>query len=165
MHPPSSNMASTEEESQTNGHRLSMSRTLSQQQTRRTLAQYPSRPTVDASEMLDLPYGVVSDNANMEEYTEETANGLIAKRTISQAPDGKEQIEEHELVTFTVNDKENPKNWSKAYKWYITMVVAFTCFVVAFNSAVITADLEGVNAEFNVSEEVSLLTITMFVST
>lgn len=43
------------------------------------------------------------------------------------------------------------------------MVVAFTCFVVAFNSAVITANLEGVSKSFRVSEEVSLLTITMFV--
>jgi multidrug resistance protein len=43
------------------------------------------------------------------------------------------------------------------------MVVAFTCFVVAFNSSVITANLEGVSRSFNVSEEVSLLTITMFV--
>lgn len=43
------------------------------------------------------------------------------------------------------------------------MVVAFTCFVVAFNSAVITSDLEGVSETFGVSMEVSLLTITMFV--
>jgi multidrug resistance protein len=43
------------------------------------------------------------------------------------------------------------------------MVVAFTCFVVAFNSSVVTANLEGVSRRFNVSEEVSLLTITMFV--
>lgn len=43
------------------------------------------------------------------------------------------------------------------------MVVAFTCFVVAFNSAVITADLEGVSETFDVSMEVALLTITMFV--
>ena len=43
------------------------------------------------------------------------------------------------------------------------MVVAFTCFVVAFNSSVITANLEGVSARFHVSEEVSLLTITVFV--
>lgn len=43
------------------------------------------------------------------------------------------------------------------------MVVALTCFTVAFNSAVITADLEGVAEEFHVSMEVALLTITMFV--
>jgi len=43
------------------------------------------------------------------------------------------------------------------------MCVAFTCFVVAFNSAVITPDLEGVSKTFHVSSEVALLTITMFV--
>ena len=55
------------------------------------------------------------------------------------------------------------RTWTKIYKWWCTMVVAFTCFVVAFNSAVITADLEGVSRTFHVSEEVSLLTITVFV--
>lgn len=35
--------------------------------------------------------------------------------------------------------------------------------IVAFNSSVITADLEGVVKEFNVSEEVALLSITLFV--
>ncbi|KAF1963485.1 major facilitator superfamily transporter [Byssothecium circinans] len=43
------------------------------------------------------------------------------------------------------------------------MCVALVCFVVAFNSAVITADIEGVAEEFHVSEEVALLTITLFV--
>ena len=58
---------------------------------------------------------------------------------------------------------ENPKNWSKAYKWYITAVIAFSCFVVAFASAVVTAGLDGPAKEFHVSLEVSLLTITVFV--
>jgi MFS family permease len=35
--------------------------------------------------------------------------------------------------------------------------------VVAFNSSVITANLEGVSSTFHVSDEVALLTITMFV--
>jgi hypothetical protein len=43
------------------------------------------------------------------------------------------------------------------------MVVAFTCFVVAFNSAVITPDIEGVAKAFHVSNEVALLSITLFV--
>lgn len=73
------------------------------------------------------------------------------------------KVERYDLVTFFVDDKENPKNWSKAFKWWCTICVAITCFVVAFNSAVITADLEGVSKEFGVSEEVSLLTITLFV--
>jgi hypothetical protein len=67
-------------------------------------------------------------------------------------------------VTFTIGDPENPKNWSKGYRWYCTMVVACTCFVVAFASGVITADLAGVSERFHVSNEVSLLTITLFVA-
>lgn len=70
---------------------------------------------------------------------------------------------EFKIVTFTPGDKENPKNWSKAYKWYCTMVVALTCFVVAFASSVITADIVGVVDELGVSEEVALLSITLFV--
>jgi len=133
---------------------------LTRASTRRTLERYETRPTQDAADVLDLPYDMLGDTADMAEYTEETATGIIPKRTISRAT-GLE--EEHELVTFTINDPENPKNWSKAYKWWCTMVVAFTCFVVAFNSAVITGDLEGVSETFGVSMEVSLLTITMFV--
>ncbi|KAH7324986.1 multidrug resistant protein [Stachybotrys elegans] len=69
----------------------------------------------------------------------------------------------HHLVVFEPNDPENPKNWSKAFKWYCTMVVAMTCFVVAFASSVITADIPGVAREFNVSEEVALVSISLFV--
>ena len=70
---------------------------------------------------------------------------------------------EHHLVAFEPDDPENPKNWSKAYKWYCTMVVALTCFVVALASSVITPDIEGVQKEFGVSREAALLSITVFV--
>ena len=133
---------------------------LSRIATRRTLERYESRPTQDASDMLDLPYATLNDTADMREYTEETAGGIIPKRTISRVT-GHE--EEYELVTFKVDDPENPKNWSKVFKWYCTMVVASTCFVVAFASSVITADLEGPAERFNISREVSLLPVTVFV--
>lgn len=128
--------------------------------TRRTLERHESRPTQDASEVLDLPYGTLNDTADMREYTEETTEGIIPKRTISRLTG---QEEKYELVTFKENDPENPKNWSTIFKWYCTMVVAMTCFVVAFASSVITADLEGPAVRFHVSHEVALLTITVFV--
>lgn len=109
---------------------------------------------------LDLPVRELNDNADLREYTTETRTGEIIKPVKSNAT-GK--MEDWKLVTFTLDDPENPKNWSKAYKWYCTMVVAFTCFVVAFCSSVITADLEGPMESFNVSREVSLLVVTVFV--
>ncbi|KAF3892091.1 Vitamin B6 transporter bsu1 [Trichophyton interdigitale] len=117
-------------------------------------------PVPAGAEATDLPYRELQETANFEEFTAETANGQILKSVKSNVT-GK--IEDYKLVTFTVGDPENPKNWSKAYKWYCTMVVALTCFVVAFCSSVITSDFKGLMEEFNVSQEVALLTITVFV--
>lgn len=128
---------------------------LGEQEENNAVQRVPSQP-----DPLDLPYRTLTDNADMAEYTTETATGTIARKVTSNKP-GK--TERYELVTFTPDDKENPKNWSKAYKWWCTMTVAITCFAVAFNSAVITADIPGPEKTFGVSEEVSLLLITVFV--
>lgn len=111
-------------------------------------------------DLVNLPSRTLSNEAYLEEYTQETIDGQILQEVKSNATG---VIERYELVTWKIGDPENPKNFSKAYKWYCTMVVAVTCFVVAFNSAVITADLEGVAKEFHVSMEVALLSITVFV--
>jgi multidrug resistance protein len=114
----------------------------------------------DALDTLNLPYRTLTSEANMQAYTTETPSGNILREVQSNRTG---RTERYELVTFTVGDPENPKNWSKAFKWWCTMVVAFTCFTVAFNSAVITANVAAPAEEFGVSEEVSLLAITMFV--
>jgi hypothetical protein len=111
-------------------------------------------------ELVNLPSRTLGPQASLQEYTEETERGQILKEVVSHKS-GK--IERWELVTWKIDDPENPKNWSKAYKWWCTMCVAVTCFAVAFNSAVVTADIEGVAKEFGCSEEVALLSITFFV--
>ncbi|CAG8954335.1 hypothetical protein HYFRA_00005959 [Hymenoscyphus fraxineus] len=106
---------------------------------------------------VNLPYRTLDDGANLKEYQVETPSGEIDG---GLEPDGKTNWK---LVTFKPNDPENPKNWSKAFKWYCTMVVALTCFAVAFCSSVITADIVGMAEEFNRSEEVALISISIFV--
>ncbi|KAK2675765.1 MFS transporter superfamily [Fusarium oxysporum f. sp. vasinfectum] len=81
---------------------------------------------------IDLPYRTLSANANLDEYRVEVPGGAIpgpiqpeeiARKSTNHEP-GQER--RYKLVTFTPGDKENPKNWSKAYKWWCTMVVALT---------------------------------------
>ncbi|KAL2832753.1 major facilitator superfamily domain-containing protein [Aspergillus pseudoustus] len=107
----------------------------------------------------DLPFRTLTDNANVEEYVNETQAGEIIKPVRS----AKGKTEDWKLVTFKIDDPENPKNWPKWKKWYVTMVVAFTCFVVAFASSVITADIEGPMEDLGVGREVSLVVVTVFV--
>jgi multidrug resistance protein len=122
-------------------------------------AAYPDHEaTPDEVDMVNLPHRTLTAEARMSEYTTEVAGGLQpVQSNITGRP------EQYELVTFELNDPANPKNWSKAYRWWCTLIVAVTCFAVAFDSAVITADIAAPAKEFGVSEEVSLLAITLFV--
>ncbi|KAK9480685.1 major facilitator superfamily domain-containing protein [Lipomyces japonicus] len=106
---------------------------------------------ISALDAANLPITVAESKADLTEFTSPTNVGYIAK------DDG------FKLVTFTPGDPENPKNWAKVYKWYVTLTVALLCFAVAFGSAVVTGDLYGVADQFHVSLEVSILTVTLFV--
>lgn len=141
---------------QSSGGQRPRSGSFGRQITRQSTKEMARDPNLDPD---SLPYRTLSQNANFAEYTTEHPEGAIKQSAVG--PEGKET--EYKLVTFTPGDPENPKNWSKLYKWYCTMVVAITCFVVAFASSVVTADLIGVEESFDVSEEVALLTITVFV--
>lgn len=90
------------------------------------------------------------------------ALAAIMEDKANKVPEG-ETRQDIKIVEFAEGDPENPKNWSKAKKWYITMVVSFTCFVVAFCSSVITADIGGVSESFHVSHEAALVPVSVFV--
>lgn len=67
------------------------------------------------------------------------------------------------LVVFVDNDKDDPRNWSPARKWFLTLLLGLVCFNAALGSAIVTGDIEGPMKTFGVSEEVVILTITLFV--
>ncbi|KAH8820247.1 major facilitator superfamily transporter multidrug resistance [Xylogone sp. PMI_703] len=69
----------------------------------------------------------------------------------------------YKIVVFTPGDPGDPKNFSKTRKWVITMTLGWICFAVAFSSAVITPGIGGVVERFDVSEEVALLSVSLFV--
>lgn len=112
----------------------------------------------DAELELNLPYRTLTADANMDEYRTENAAGEIPG-----PPKEGDSGKNYRLVTFEPNDPGNPKNWSKGMKWYCTMVVAITCFVVAFNSSVITADMGSVAEEFGQSVQLTLASVSLFV--
>lgn len=125
------------------------------------------KETRDPNLDVDLPYRTLSAEANLDEYRVEVPSGSIPgpvePPSVARQSGQKEGERRYKLVTFTPNDPENPKNWSKAYKWWCTMCVAITCFVVAFASSVITADIKGVTEDLNVSNELALVSVSLFV--
>lgn len=67
------------------------------------------------------------------------------------------------LVVFVDNDKHDPRNWSPMRKWTLTLLLGILCFDVALGSAIVTGDIAGPMETFGVSQEVIILTITLFV--
>jgi len=120
-----------------------------------------------------------------EEYTLETATGLVPQQTLEQIrtrastlatrrrpssdfePDvekkGVGEEEPVEFVTFIIGDPENPHNWSHLFRWYITMVASCLVVCVAFGSSVVTGGLGLISEKYNVSLEVSILTCSIMV--
>lgn len=74
-----------------------------------------------------------------------------------------ERLEKFQFVTFKTEDREDPRQWSNAFKWYVTAVVAIAVVQVAFASAVVTGDFEDVQSEFGVSRTVVALTVSLMV--
>ena len=122
----------------------------------RTATRESQKAVRDPNLDINLPYRTLTADANLAEYTSEVPGGAIETGT-------DEHGEKYIMVAFEPNDPDNPKNWSHLKKWWITMVVAVTCLVVALCSSVITAGIEGVQKEFGVEREIALLSITVFV--
>lgn len=75
----------------------------------------------------------------------------------------KEPHPEIEFVTFVIGDKENPMNWSRGKKWYITLVASLLVFCIAFGSSVPSGGLSLITEKYNVSLEVAILVCSMMV--
>ncbi|KAF4760364.1 hypothetical protein HAV15_006782 [Penicillium sp. str.  len=139
---------------------------------------------------LDYNYPAIghdSDPVFPEEYTVETSTGLVPQRTLEQIrshastipatkigtpttyePNTDIDIEKGgkgptEFVTFTIDDPEHPYNWSRVYRWYITLVASAVVVCVAFGSSIVTGGLGLIEEQYNVSLEVAILTCSIMV--
>ncbi|KAF2117210.1 major facilitator superfamily domain-containing protein [Lophiotrema nucula] len=120
-----------------------------------------------------------------EEYTLETATGLVPEEALEQIrsrksirspnrtasrpisvdieKDGLKDAGPSEFVTFKLNDPENPHNWSRFYRWYVTIIASLLVVCIAFGSSIVTGGLGLIEEKYNVSLEVAILTCSIMV--
>ncbi|KIY43541.1 MFS general substrate transporter [Fistulina hepatica ATCC 64428] len=89
--------------------------------------------------------------------------GLPADHAILDDPEKAKKVKNLFLVTWLPDDSEDPRNWSPIWRWYITAVAAISVISVAFSSAVITGDFDGIEKEFHVGEVVTALSVSLMV--
>ncbi|KAK6065412.1 major facilitator superfamily transporter [Seiridium cupressi] len=74
----------------------------------------------------------------------------------------KPYLNDHNQVDFSPDDIENPHNWSTARRWYVTFASVMLVVNATFASSSPSGCLPSIAEEFQVSEEVAGLTITLF---
>ncbi len=76
---------------------------------------------------------------------------------------GEGTLESPFIVDWLPNDPENPQIWNHFYKWALTMFVVITFVTVVFCSSAFIGESSDLSKEFNSSQEVNILGISLFV--
>lgn len=82
--------------------------------------------------------------------------------SIRQKIENNEPIPLSDLDWDSPEDPGNPKNWSKAYRWFVTMVAAWMCLVVTFGSSLYTAGIFKIMVKFHASQTLTLAGLTFY---
>lgn len=168
--------------SQRPSHPLDQETHLARVETHQTLRSLGLQET---SPQVDINYPEIGRSENPlfpEEYTLETATGLVPEEALeyvrsrhsvtshqirrpSLSPVGLEKGANGpiEYVTFVTDDPENPHNWSRAFRWYITIIASLLVVCIAFGSSIVTGGLGLIEEKYNVSLEVAILTCSVMV--
>ncbi|GME33655.1 Major facilitator superfamily [Neofusicoccum parvum] len=67
------------------------------------------------------------------------------------------------IVGWASGDLRNPRNWSKSYKWILTINTAIGSLAVSFSSSAYSGGLTTVMEEFDTSREVAVAGLSLFV--
>ncbi|EAW19342.1 uncharacterized protein NFIA_093040 [Aspergillus fischeri NRRL 181] len=66
-------------------------------------------------------------------------------------------------IAFAHDDRDNPRNWGKLRKWYITLFVSMLNVLTCWCAGGIASGATGIAEEFHVSSEVTTLCLSLYV--
>ncbi|KAK4683703.1 hypothetical protein P7C73_g6529, partial [Tremellales sp. Uapishka_1] len=103
--------------------------------------------------------GQVTRSGSGSTLTNNATGGELKAKTGAELEKGQEYI----VVDFEAGSGEDPKEWSKGHKWFVTLSCSSLCLIVALGSAMPTGDFAGPAKSLHVGNEVIFLTISLFV--
>ncbi|KAJ9094569.1 hypothetical protein QFC20_006884 [Naganishia adeliensis] len=106
------------------------------------------------------PFGDLHDDPDLLQSPSPTTT---AAHSIHGPTEDLEAREKFTLVEFEPESGENPKEWTKGKKWFVTLGMSALCLAVALGSAMPTGNLPAQAEDLGVSHEVIFISITLFV--
>ena len=98
----------------------------------------------------------------------EQADKASSRRALSETDAlayARTQPKEHLPIylQFAPNDRENPRNWTKWRRWYITIFVSMLNVLTCWCAGSISSGALAVQKEFSVSAEITTLSLSLYV--
>lgn len=75
----------------------------------------------------------------------------------------RQHLDGAKLVTFGDGDGDNPRNWSKSQKWYLTILCSYLNVLVASQASVYSTGQKQIVDEFGISEELAVAGLSLYV--
>lgn len=89
--------------------------------------------------------------------------GLVTPEVAEWNYSGSGTEDDPYLVDWIPNDPRNPMTWPASKKWSITMLVALLTLAIAYTSSTYSGGAAEVKAEFDTSDELVTLGVSLFV--
>ncbi|KAL1605144.1 hypothetical protein SLS60_004687 [Paraconiothyrium brasiliense] len=117
------------------------------------ISRHTSRLIGTRSHLSERPYSYDGQHEEMDDV----------ERQKTQDNRGEPEKDPNLIDWDSPDDPENPHNWSRGYKWFITAMLGMVTFVITFASSVFSTATQATAQNFNVSNEVMVLGTSLFV--
>lgn len=101
--------------------------------------------------------------SHFSDFSRQPSDGDEEKQEQQGGNHGEEEKDPNLIEWDGPDDPENPQNWSVGYKWFVTIMLGMTTFVITFASSVFSTATQPTAKQFGVSNEVMVLGTSLFV--
>ncbi|KAF1837560.1 MFS general substrate transporter [Decorospora gaudefroyi] len=120
-----------------------------------------NRNEIDA---LTQAHGVRSREQGDNSETSSRTMGEGVNEASGVMVDPEKGMDIHVVDWYGPDDPQNPKNWSRAKRYFVTFEIVLLTFSVYIGSAIYTPGLRGVMQEFGVAQVPATLGLTLYVA-
>lgn len=123
---------------------------------------------VDSDYVVPVPEVEDFDPTNMSEnelnriMTTQTHQSEVLRRSMTKSLTHGEYIDPNDLEWDGPDDKENPHNWSRTKKWFITAVTAYTCLCISLGSSLYVEGVPEIVVKMKVSQTLALSGLSFY---
>ncbi|KAJ5706566.1 hypothetical protein N7488_006367 [Penicillium malachiteum] len=112
---------------------------------------------------VESPLGVAHDvEKTSDSFRESSSLVLSEEQALAKARNSPNEALPI-FITFGVDDHDNPRNWPKWRKWYISIFVSMLNVFTTWCAGSISSGATGIQEAFGVSEEVTTLALSLYV--